>query len=293
MNRFSISQLQRFSGVSVHTIRAWEKRYGALKPGRSKGNTRYYDGLQLKRLLNIAGLMNYNYKISELCAMPDSQLNDLLNTTFIYGPEDRSPAELLMSQIIAAAVGFNESLFDRTFSHAVTRFGLKETYLQVIYPALTRLGMMWSVDKIAPGQEHFVTNLMRQKLSTSIDGLPLNESAKKTWLLFLPENEFHEIGLLMANYVLRQRGHKVIYLGANVPFESLVNSVKAIKPDCLLFFFVSKNTHKMDALFIKELRHAFDSVKIFPAANTERLVKFSGVKNVTPISSVQELEKAL
>src|SRR5687767_7176712 len=139
MNLFSISQLSRFSGIKPHTIRMWEQRYGALQPTRSEGNTRYYDGNQLRRLLNIVSLTDSDYKVSELCRMPDKKLNNLIQE--LNKPSGTpGPEEYFISQLIVAGISYDENHFDKIFSHCIMRFGVKETYIRVIYPMLNRTG---------------------------------------------------------------------------------------------------------------------------------------------------------
>jgi len=292
MNSFTISQLQRFSGVNVHSIRAWEKRYDALKPDRSEGNTRYYSGNQLRRLLNISSLMNSEYKISELCSLSDSELYELMNNHLEQITIPHTD-KFLVSQLVASALEFNELLFDKVFSRSIIQDGFEGTYLKVIYPALQRLGLMWSADRVAPAQEHFICNLIRQKLSLSIDMLPVNINSKKHWLLFLPEDEFHETGLLMANYLIRNAGHRCTYLGANVPLDSLQNAVKQLKPTSLLFFLVSKDDVEQDKELIRVMLKTFSQPKIFVAAGADRLAKIKMTNNLSKLSSVNELKEVL
>jgi len=290
MNSFTISKLQRYSGISVHSIRAWEKRYNALKPDRSDGNTRNYNSNQLRRLLNIASLMNADYKISELCSMSDSKLHELINRqieTRINGDE------FLVSQMVAAALEFSESLFEKIFSRAMMTYGMEGTYLKVIYPSLERLGLMWSADSIAPAQEHFISNLIRQKLNSSIDLLPLNESSKNHWILFLPENEFHESGLLMANYLVRNAGHRCTYLGSNVPIDTLKLAVKQLKPSGLLFFLVSADDEHEDNSLVQNMAKYFPSQKIHIATEAGRLSHIKHKKNLVLLNSVDDLKQVL
>jgi MerR family transcriptional regulator, light-induced transcriptional regulator len=236
LNSFSISELAQYSGIKPHTIRIWEKRYHALQPNRSTGNTRHYDSLQLKRLLTISGLLDSEYKISELCAMSEEKLislhSKMFNTTI------PAPTEYFVSQLIASALTFDEAQFVHIFSHCLLRYGLKDAYLLVLYPALTRIGLMWMTNSLATANEHFISNLIRQKLFTAIDSLPPSKSNKPPWILFLPENEFHEIGLLLAYYLIRLTGQKVVYLGGNIPESSLRDAVNLIKPENILMFYV-------------------------------------------------------
>ncbi len=293
MDSFSISELQKFSGIKAHTIRIWEQRYDALKPNRSEGNTRYYNGSQLRRLLNIVSLLNSDYKVSELCSMPDKKLVNLLDEKLSQSISVDHAYEYFISQIISSTIQFNEMQFDKLFANCILRFGLKGTYVHIIYPALIRLGVMWSKDAILPAQEHFITNLIRQKLLSAIDALPPSTASTNSWMLFLPEDEFHEAGLLLSNFLIRQMGMKVIYLGANVPFDSLKIAVKEIKPTHLLSFIVRKNNNKQDLDLINLLHKNCPTQKIYLGCDSSRLTELKPRKNFIKLHSVQELEHAL
>lgn len=290
MNSFSIAELQQYSGIKAHTIRIWEQRYNALQPNRTEGNTRYYSGDQLKRLLNIVSLMKTDYKVSELCGMSDDQLRELLDKELVKPGSVEDSTEYFISQVVAAAMRYSEERFDRVFSHCLLKYGMKDAYVKVIYPALVRLGIMWSKDELPPGQEHFITNLFRQKFLAAIDSLPPAGTAKNSWLLFLPEDEFHETGLLFANYVIRQADKKVIYLGTNVPMSSLSDAINDINPSDLLFFLVRKNNREHDSKLLSILAKEFPAHKFYVACDPTRLENISLAKNFTAIHSVSELE---
>ncbi len=289
MDNFSISELQQFSGIKAHTIRIWEQRYHALQPNRSEGNTRYYDSQQLRRLLNIVSLMNGEHKISELCAMTDKELFKLLDRSLA---QTSQPYEYFISLMIASALEYDELQVDKIFSTALLRFGLRETYISILYPALVRFGLMWARDTLRPAHEHFITALFRQKILTATDSLPLPTS-KEMWMLLLPQNEFHETGLLFANFLIRQSGRKVIYLGADVPLESLKEAVKALGPTCLLLFLVRKNDSEYDEELVKHFNRHFSDPSIYIACEPPRLGGSKKIKNVTALHSVQELEELL
>lgn len=293
MNLFSISELQQFSGIKAHTIRMWEKRYNALKPTRSDGNTRYYDNTQLRRLLNIVSLMELDYKVSKLCLMLDEGLFELLEEKQIHTPLVDRTNEYFISQLIAASTTFDETHFEKIFSNCVLRLGMRNTYIQVIYPLLNRMGIMWSIGTISPAYEHFCSNIIKQKLCAAIDSLPPSNSSRNSWLLFLPENEFHEIGLLFAHYILRQAGKQVIYLGSNVPFETLNDAVEKTTPGHLFFFMVHHDSPENSQDYINSLKKNFGKIKTHFSGNEKLINKLKIGKDFNWVHSVEDLEKQL
>lgn len=256
MAHYSIKNLEEISNQKAHTIRIWEQRYGLLTPRRTDTNIRYYDDKQLKKLLNVCALMGEGMKISKISKLSDTQINDAIQKIITDSAEKEVQFETIINQAIIAVSAFDEMSFDKIFSNAILRFGLKDTYLKVIYPMLVRIGLMWSKDDIMPAQEHFFSNLIKQKLFSAIDATPLAANSNQTWVLFLPETESHEIGLLLANYILRSNGKKVIYLGQNVPYENLNKVVESCKPTHIYTFFVRNHPDEnIDHLVNQLVKH--------------------------------------
>src|SRR6185437_15157663 len=291
MNQFSISQLERFSGIKAHTIRIWEQRYNALQPNRSEGNTRYYDNAQLRRLLNIVSLAGQDYKISELGVMADKQLFKMVEG--LINESENKTDEYFVSQLIAAAMGYDELHFDKRFCQCLLRYGMKDTYIKVIYPVLVRTGLMWACDELPPANEHFITNLIRQKLFTAVNALPPPKTNPQPWVLFLPENEFHEIGLLFSHYLIRLSGKKVIYLGSNVPMQSVINAVNEVSCRNLLLFLVHKDLDAEIHESLNKLCSQFPGKKIYVAGDKIVLSRVKNIDNITFLSSVEDLEQQL
>lgn len=292
MNRFSISQLAQFSGIKAHTIRMWEQRYNALQPQRSEGNTRHYDGDQLRRLLNIVSLMSSNYKVSQLCSMNDEELFRLIEERYktAVGEND---TEYFVGQLISAGMNYDEYYFQKTFSHCLLKFGLEKTYKEVIYPMLHRIGLMWTCNSLPPAQEHYMINLLKQKLFTAIDSLPPEKEDADVWLLFLPEDEFHEIGLLFSSYFLKSQGMKVIYLGANVPMDSVKMAIGDTGANNLLTFLVHKALSENIGQYISELVGISQSQKIFIAADKELAESVPSSSPFNWLYSVDDLQQEL
>lgn len=283
--------MSQFSGIKPHTIRIWERRYNALKPNRTEGNTRYYDNEQLRRLLNIVSLADVGYKISELCAMPDKKLFKLIQESNTETGNETN--EYFIAQLISAGMSYDESAFEKTFSHCLLRNGMKDTYLKVIYPMLLRIGLMWSADTIPPAHEHFISNMIRQKLLTAIDSVPATKPESHSWLLFLPENEFHEIGLLFASYLVRTYAQKVVYLGSNFPVQSLKTVLKDTSPTNLLLFFAHHDLPDDIRKYLNNLSNQFKGKNIFVATHQKFTEQLGKIKKITFLHSVEELIEQL
>jgi len=293
MNSFSISQLQQFSGIKAHTLRIWEQRYNGLNPNRSEGNTRYYDNTQLRRLLNIVSLMDSGYKVSELCPMSNRSLFKLVEEQLKNRLYEDEGTEYFITQLVAAGMDFDSTHFEKIFANCVLRLGIRNTYVKIIYPMLAKIGLMWATDTMPPACEHFISNIIKQKLFSAIDSLPPAMPSKKSWLLFLPEEEFHEIGLLFSHYLIRQAGNKVIYLGSNVPFETIKNAIGETDPFHLLFFLVHNNTPENTQEYLDNLKKNFTKSQIHVSGNEKLISKLKTGKGINWVRSVEELEKQL
>ncbi len=291
MNLFSISQLSQFSGIKPHTIRIWEQRYNALKPNRSEGNTRYYENSQLRRLLNIVSLTESGYRVSQLGSMTDEKLFELVKEAHQKTIHEQS--EYFIAQLIAAGMNYDEIYFESLYGQCIIDLGMKNTYINVIYPMMERIGMMWTSDSIRPVHEHFISNIVRQKILKSIDALPQVEPSSSNWMLFLPENEYHEIGLLFAHYLIRLSGKKVIYLGANVPIQSVIPAISEISPENLLLFFVHYDLPENVQEYLDNLSSVYLGKNIYIAGNRKLLDQIESRKKIQFLQSVESLEQVL
>jgi DNA-binding transcriptional MerR regulator len=218
MMRFQIRDLEEFSGVRAHTIRIWEKRYGLLKPARTETNIRTYDIEDLKAILNVAFLNQHGLKISKIAALPSAERDRLVREVALSGD---GRAEVVKS-LKMAMLGFDEVLFESVGSKFREMHGFRALVEEVYVPLLEHIGTLWQTNSICPAHEHFVSNIIRQKLVAAVDALPFSGVPKERMhILYLPENELHELGLLYLNFILRSKGERTIYLGQGVPLEDL------------------------------------------------------------------------
>ncbi|TAH03041.1 MAG: MerR family transcriptional regulator [Sphingobacteriales bacterium] len=229
MNAFTIKDLENLSGIKAHTIRIWEQRYSFIKPNRTETNIRFYSNDELKIILNISLLNKYGYKISHIDKMSEGEIKEkLLSLSSMQAQQER-----IVNTLIQHMIDLDMEQFEQVLDNHINSKGIDRTITQVIFPFLERIGILWLTNHVNPAQEHLVTNIIRQKLIVGIEGAFTHLQSNKTVLLFLPEGEHHELGLLYMYYMLKARGVKTLYLGANVPVSDIEFVARLKKPDYL------------------------------------------------------------
>lgn len=259
MNSYSIKDLEHLSGIKAHTLRIWEQRYNIVTPQRTDTNIRYYNDEDLKRILNISLLKENGYKISKIAKLSVEELNhEVIKIT-----ENSSDFTNQIQALTVAMIDFREERFEKVLTTNILQQGFENTMINIIYPFLTRIGFLWQTGSINSAQEHFITHLIRQKIMVAIDGqvFPTNKTQKK-FLLFLPNGELHEIGLLFANYIIRARGHKVIHLGQSLPFEDLKEAFVIHKPDFIMSIITSVPGQDAIQEYVDNLADTFPDTEI-------------------------------
>jgi DNA-binding transcriptional MerR regulator len=226
MNAFTIKDLENLSGIKAHTIRIWEQRYSFIKPQRTDTNIRYYNNHELKTILNVALLNKYGFKISHIDKMSDDEIKDRI----VSLSQTQAQQERIVNTMIQHMVDLDLEAFEVVLDNYIMARGIEKAITQILFLFLEKIGILWITNHINPGQEHLVTNMIRQKLIVGIDGASSVVQTNKSLLLFLPEGEHHEIGLLFIHYLLKSRGIKVWYLGANVPLKDLEYILNAKTP---------------------------------------------------------------
>ncbi|MFE3846871.1 MerR family transcriptional regulator [Flavobacterium sp. LB3P45] len=255
-NVFSIKDLENLSGIKAHTIRIWEKRYDILQPMRTDTNIRLYDLASLQKLLNITLLHDYGYKISKIATYPQDKIPSLVRE-IISSKTAKSHA---ISAFKMAMMNFDQELFFNTYNWLITDKSFKEVFHEVFIPLMNELGLLWQSDTITPAHEHFISYLIKQKLLVNTEKLQLLKQTKldKVFVLSLPMNEIHELGLMYLHYEILLHGYKAIYLGESMPIENL----KDLKKHFNSIVFISYFTVQPER----------DSVNEYVAKMTEELI---------------------
>ena len=261
---FTIKDLENISGIKAHTIRIWEKRYNLLTPERTDTNIRYYSSENLQKLLNVVLLNDHNFKISKIALMSNETIKvKARELAFTNAVNDEALNSLKLSMF-----QFDKILFNNTYNVLLHKKTFREIFKDVFIPFLDQIGLLWQTDTLLPAHEHFISNLISQKIQINIEKLDYTiTKSKATYVLFLPENEIHELGLMYLNYELALRGFSTIYLGQSLPIDNLSYFIKNETEVC----FVTSLTVKP---FDDKVMSYFKSIDEKIANTKHRLIAF-------------------
>lgn len=255
MRKFSISDIEAITGIKAHTIRIWEQRYAFIVSKRTETNIRYYDDKDLCFFLNISNLCEHGYKISEIAKMSEKEMVDSIS---LLSTDNCNPC-LHINALTDSTLHFNEPKFMDTLDLCIQTRDMETVMTETVFPFMRKLGLLWQTGAITPAHEHFATDLIKRKLICTIDSLPIAiDSDLKKFLLFLPDKETHELGLLFAHYIIRSYGHQVLYLGQSIPYEDLDVVSRSFEPDycvtCLTSVLIDNNVNNVIEKIVSNLQ---------------------------------------
>ncbi len=287
MSVYSIKDLEQLSGIKAHTLRIWEQRYSILKPQRTYSNIRTYDEQELKLVLNIALLKEHGLKISEIAKMRTEEIHQRVNA--ISESQISYPEQI--HSLTFAMLDLDEDLFEKIINTNIIKLGFEALIINIIYPFLNRISTLWMTSSIGPAQEHFIANLIRQKIIVAIDGqLNKQREGSKKFILFLPEGELQELILLFADYVIRSRQNKVVYLGQSLPFEELLFAYNLHRPNYLLTIFKSVLDCNEFQMYLERLSISFPLASILVLCNDQAFHhKIRVPANIQLVRGIQDL----
>ncbi|MCA0933798.1 MerR family transcriptional regulator [Lutimonas saemankumensis] len=254
MITYSVAQVEALTGIKAHTLRIWERRYDFLTPMRTATNIRYYSDEQLKKLLNFGILVRNGYRVSKLNKMSDAEVYEEV-TKVLASPGSESSDE--MKGLTLSMLEMNEEDFDEIFERQVIRKGFFRTITESIYPFLQYVGVLWTTNKAMIAQEHYMSNLIRQKIIAAIEKLAIPPKGAPSLVLFLLEGEEHEIGLLLASFMAKEMGWNVYYLGYGVPILNIKKVLEIAEPNLMMTMFVTPKMQKVNG-FIASILDGVD-----------------------------------
>src|SRR5690554_106172 len=290
MGKYSIKDLEKISGIKAHTIRMWERRYGLIEPQRTETNIRFYSDCDLKRLLNISILNHNGIKISHIAGLTDAEIKNRVLDLSIDGRSSSVQIESLM----VAMLELDETKFLNGLSSSIIKLGFEVSVETVLFPFLERIGVLWQAGTINPAQEHFISNLIRQKLFVAIDNemqSPVQNGPRI--IMFLSEHEQHEIGLLFYNLLARKEGMNVVYLGAGVPLEDL-SLVHRLRPADVFMtsFITAMDKQEMEDL-LREYHKRFPDIPFYLSGLQMELIQPELPEGFTVVNKVRVFKERL
>ena len=294
-NVFSIKDLENLSGIKAHTIRIWEKRYNVLEPMRSDTNIRSYDIRNLQKLLNIVLLHNYGYKISKIATLDQNEMNKLAKDII----SEKSAKNHAISTFKMAMMNFDQSLFFQTYNQLLNEKTFREVFYTVFIPLMQELGFLWQTETITPAHEHFITYLIKQKLLINTEKVQILEPTKtdKVFVLFLPLNEIHELGLMYLNYEILLNGYQTIFLGESIPVSSLMDLKNSFEKITFLSYLTVEPNQDEVNNYIAELETNLlantNHELLLLGRMTEFIADKTKFKNIHIFNSIEELTASL
>lgn len=243
-SKFSIKDLENLSGIKAHTIRIWEKRYQILAPERTESNIRSYDTHSLQKILNVSYLNNHGIKISAIAELDEAKIEVEVHKI----AQETNSSNHSVQEIKLAMINFDKQLFDQVYSNGFEKLGFKGVFRDILIPFLQELGHLWHSNTVNVAHEHFISHLIKQKLLSHTESVEYqtDDRHQEVYILFLPPNEMHDLGLLFLNYELLSRGRKTIYLGASMNLESLTHfKQKKVKPIFVTYITVYPSIKKI------------------------------------------------
>jgi DNA-binding transcriptional MerR regulator len=290
MEQYSIHDLEKLSGIKAHTIRVWERRFKIVTPHRTGTNRRRYGDDELRRIINISILRRNGFKISEIAKFSTLEIEEKVSflSRDIFHPDTQ------IDSLVVAMVDYSEKAVNEVLIRSMMNRGMEETMATIVLPFMRRIGIMWQTGTADVSSEHFITNIFRQKLISALDTLsPILQPKRKKVILFLPENELHEIGLLFFNYVIKKMGHESLYLGQSTPLFAVVAVNNKWKADILITGLMSGFPDINLKDYLTQLSNTFPKQKVLVAgALAETTLKIK-LPNVYALRSSDDLKSFL
>lgn len=289
MGKYTIKEMERLSGIKTATIRVWEKRHKLIDPGRTDTNIRSYSDEDLKKIINISLLKNHGIKISTIANLNHEDICKKVSEL----SEGNTEFTVYIDQLVIAMIGLQEDVFESLMLKLSSQFGFEKTITKIIYPFLEKIGVLWQTGNINPAQEHFISNLIRQKMFVAIDGLPSADKDAPCAMLFLPEGELHEIGLLFFHYITKKEGFRTFYLGQSVPYNDLKEVYAIHNPQVLITSLTSLPGPQEMQAYLRGLSADFPECRILASGAAIRKIAVKIPSNFRIFDNALKLKEML
>lgn len=287
MSRYTIAELEKLTGIKAGTIRIWERRYRIIKPHRTDTNRRWYDDEDLVRIINIAILHRHDVKISKIATMS----GDEIAAQVALLTSETNDADTHLDTLVVAMTALNEKAINDILVRSIITRGFEVTFEYIVFPFLRRVGVMWQTGSVDIGSEHFISNIFRKRLIVATDSLPQPEDpARKRVLLFLPEREWHEMGLLYFGFLIKKAGHDTLYLGQTTPFNALKDVAERWNPDILVTGALTNLPFDRPEDYLSRLSSVFATRKILVSGAMAEVAARKKFTNIFAVTSRSDLK---
>lgn len=288
MSKYTIEQFSQITGLNKILIRTWENRYSFVEPIRTETNIRYYTDEMLTKGIKYSILVENGHKISKLIKAEEKEINLLIDNILNETKDEETKNKIYISKFVQSAIYFDQKLFDDTYKKCVKEIGLIEFYSDVLLKTMNEIAVLFLNSDINPAHEHFLSENIRRKLSNETEKIKIKKNRSKKWVLFLPENEFHDISLMFTNYILKSYGYKTTYLGQNVPRESLISTYK--DNTNYVFFIIAKKTDNFITNLFEFLSDNFKNAEIyFISGRNDLTIEKSNIKQIRSFNEFVQL----
>lgn len=288
---YSISDLERISGIKAHTIRVWEKRYSLLSPHRTDGNHRLYSDDDVIKLLSVERMIRAGNKISIVARWDKNKMEGELRDLISEEKYDGSDVSDYNNEWLKSAIQYDEKRFCQIYKELRSRMGFIKLWKHYLVPALQHMGNLWLLEDIVPAEEHFFSQLVRRKILAETDQLKVPAPSDNPVLLFLPSMEYHELGLLASEYILRKEGVFTLNLGADIPMENLERFFQFRDIKTLISFMQGFKLNDSFMDFIESLEYRGKQVVLNGLLHSDDEMRISGSSHIINIKTVQEFQE--
>lgn len=290
MSRYTIAELEKLTGIRAGTIRIWERRYRIIKPHRTDTNRRWYDDDDLVRIINISILYRHGFKISKIATMTGVEIASQVAML----SADTSDTGTQLDSLVVAMTSLNEKVINEILMRSIISIGFEGTFERVVFPFLKRVGVMWQTGSVDVGAEHFMSNIFRKRLIVATDSLqPVSNNNSKRVLFFLPEGEWHELGLLFYAFIARKAGHEILYLGQSTPYNALADVIERWQPHLLITGSLTRLPFERPESYLSRLSNAFTRQKILVSGAMAEMAGKKKFANIYSVTTVKELKEHL
>lgn len=249
---FSTKDLALLSGIKAHTIRMWEKRYNLFEPDRTQTNIRTYDLKELKKLLNVAYLVRQGARISSVAELTETQMQKQVEKEVAK----KQSGDYHQEALLMATLGYDVAAFQGVLKKLLQQDSFEQVYGHILLPFIQNVGMLWHSGTLDLTHEHFATQMIQRQLLLQTAALDVVPKRAETpfFILFLPDNEIHALGLELAQYLILKRGMDVLMLGPSVPLDGLTKFTSSAQKVVFLSFFTVRPAAPDLVHYIQEAR---------------------------------------